>query len=67
METEVVGRVDGFGGSLSVENVQALASNNLKEIPPRYLWPEMEYEEFSIEESLHIPVIDMGTSLFCFY
>ncbi|KAG7955756.1 hypothetical protein I3843_11G088000 [Carya illinoinensis] len=45
---EVVGRVD-YGGFLPVENVQALASNNLKEIPPKYLWPEMEYE-----------VIDLG-------
>ncbi|KAG6636129.1 S-norcoclaurine synthase 1-like [Carya illinoinensis] len=58
--SEVVGRVD-YGGSLPVENVQALASNNLEEIPPRYLWPEMEYEEYcSIEENLHIPVIDLG-------
>ncbi|KAF5477717.1 hypothetical protein F2P56_004334 [Juglans regia] len=59
--SEVVGRVD-YGGSLPVENVQALASNNLEEIPPRYLWPEMEFEDqyCSIEENLHIPVIDLG-------
>ncbi|KAG7955755.1 hypothetical protein I3843_11G087900 [Carya illinoinensis] len=58
--SEVVSRVD-YGGSLPVENVQALASNNLEEIPPRYLRPEMEYEEYcSIEENLHIPVIDLG-------
>ena len=30
METEVLSR-DGFGGSLSVEKVQALASKNLKD------------------------------------
>ncbi|XVF60943.1 hypothetical protein PTKIN_Ptkin08bG0088800 [Pterospermum kingtungense] len=34
METEVLSR-DRFGGSLPVENVQALASKNLKNIPSR--------------------------------
>ncbi|KAL6178527.1 hypothetical protein ACLB2K_050045 [Fragaria x ananassa] len=58
METEVLVRKD-LGGSLPVENVQALASNNLKDIPSRYLRPEDEFEQVSIEESLQIPVVDM--------
>lgn len=58
METEVLIRKD-LGGSLPVENVQALASNNLKDIPSRYLRPEAEFEQVSIEESLQIPVVDM--------
>lgn len=48
-----------FGGSLPVENVQALASRNLKDVPLRYIRPEAEFEQVSIDESLHIPVIDM--------
>ncbi|KAM5573304.1 S-norcoclaurine synthase 1 [Rosa sericea] len=58
METEVLIRKD-LGGSLPVENVQALASNNLKDIPRRYLRPEAEIEQISIEDSLQIPVVDM--------
>lgn len=58
METEVFIRKD-LGGSLPVENVQALASNNLTDIPPRYLRPEAEIEQVSIEDSLQIPVVDM--------
>lgn len=42
-------------GSLQIENVQALASKNLKEIPPCYLPPESELDQASVE----IPVIDM--------
>ncbi|CAK9148383.1 unnamed protein product [Ilex paraguariensis] len=59
METEVIGRRD-FGGSLPVDNVQALASKNLGDIPPRYIRPEVEVSEDLVDESLQIPVIDMG-------
>ena len=59
METEVLHR-KGFGGSLPVENVQALASNNLKDIPSRYIRPEIESDVVSIDESLKIPMIDMS-------
>ncbi|XP_050377943.1 S-norcoclaurine synthase 1-like [Argentina anserina] len=58
MENKALIKKD-LGGSLPVENVQALASNNLKDIPPRYLRPEAELEQVSIEESLQIPVVDM--------
>ncbi|OMO93129.1 Plant peroxidase [Corchorus olitorius] len=59
METEVLHR-DGFGGSLQVDNVQSLASQNLKDIPSRYIRPELEVDVVSIDESLQIPVIDMS-------
>ncbi|XVF51920.1 hypothetical protein PTKIN_Ptkin04bG0223100 [Pterospermum kingtungense] len=61
METEVV-QTKGFGGSFSlpVENVQALATKNLEDIPSRYIRPEMEFDVVSIDESLEIPVIDMS-------
>ncbi|KAE8671714.1 Peroxidase superfamily protein [Hibiscus syriacus] len=39
MDTKVESR--GMGGSLPVENVQALASKNLKHIPSRYIRPEL--------------------------
>ncbi|KAK8598949.1 hypothetical protein V6N13_076892 [Hibiscus sabdariffa] len=58
MDTKVVSR--GFAGSLPVENVQALASNNLKNIPPRYIRPEVELDLVSVDESHQIPVIDMS-------
>ncbi|KAK8537906.1 hypothetical protein V6N13_096296 [Hibiscus sabdariffa] len=57
METKVLFR--GLGGSLPVENVQALASNNMKNIPSRYIRPEAEFGAVSMDESLQIPVIDM--------
>lgn len=60
MESEVEGRRKDLGGSLPVENVQALASKNTKDIPPRYLRPEVELDEFSVEDSLQIPIIDMS-------
>ncbi|MBA0621524.1 hypothetical protein Godav_007137, partial [Gossypium davidsonii] len=41
MDTKVVSRV--FAGSLPVDNVQALASKNLKNIPSRYIRPEVEF------------------------
>ncbi|XP_030500835.2 S-norcoclaurine synthase 1 [Cannabis sativa] len=50
---------EGYGGSLPVENVQDLASNNHKEIPPRYLRPEAELDSVSVLQSLELPVIDM--------
>ncbi|XVE57489.1 hypothetical protein DITRI_Ditri04bG0095200 [Diplodiscus trichospermus] len=59
MESDMLNR-DGFGGSLPVENVQALASKNLKDIPSRYIRPEVEFDVVSIDESLQIPVIDMS-------
>lgn len=50
-----------LGGSLPVENVQELASaTNLKEIPHRYIRPELNLDEVSVDESLQIPVIDMS-------
>lgn len=49
-----------LGGSLPVDNVQALASKNLKDVPSRYIRPEVQFDEVSIDESLHIPVIDMS-------
>ncbi|KAB2017923.1 hypothetical protein ERO13_D08G179500v2 [Gossypium hirsutum] len=59
METGVINR-EGFGGSLPVEKVQALASKNLKDIPSRYIRPEVEFDVVSIDESYQIPVIDMS-------
>ncbi|KAL4384365.1 hypothetical protein GQ457_15G008550 [Hibiscus cannabinus] len=58
METKVL--FGGLGGSIPVENVQALASNNLKNIPSRYIRPEAEFGVVSVDESLQIPVIDMS-------
>lgn len=49
-----------FGGSLPVENVQALASKDLNDVPPRYIRPERQSEQVLIDESLQIPVIDMS-------
>ena len=48
-----------FGGSLPVANVQALASNNSSDIPIQYLMLELQSEEVLVDESLHIPTIDM--------
>lgn len=59
MEPEVDRRKE-LGGSLPVENVQALASKNLKDVPSRYIRPEVQFDEVSIDESLRIPVIDMS-------
>lgn len=53
-------RIKALGGSLPVENVQALASKTLKDIPPRYIRPETDFDEVSIDESHQIPVIDMN-------
>ncbi|MBA0563745.1 hypothetical protein Golob_008711, partial [Gossypium lobatum] len=48
MDTKVVSRA--FAGSLPVDSVQALASKNLKNIPSRYIRPEVE-SVVSIDES----------------
>ncbi|KAF8032778.1 hypothetical protein BT93_D1618 [Corymbia citriodora subsp. variegata] len=58
METEVLHGSD-LGGSLPVENVQALASKGLKEVSPRYLRAASELGEVCETELLEIPVIDM--------
>ncbi|KAK2985050.1 hypothetical protein RJ640_016970 [Escallonia rubra] len=49
-----------LGGSLPVENVQALASKNPDDIPLQYIRPEVEYDEIFVHGSLQIPVIDMN-------
>ncbi|KAJ4826784.1 hypothetical protein Tsubulata_034771 [Turnera subulata] len=54
-----VDKTEDYGGSIPVDNVQALASKNLKDIPSRYIRPENELDEISEDESLQIPVIDM--------
>ena len=59
MEGEVISRRD-LGGSLPVENVQALASKHLKDIPHRYIRPEVEFDEVSVDDSWQIPAIDMS-------
>lgn len=59
METEVESVME-YGGSLPVENVQQLSSHNSKDIPHRYVRPELEIEKVSFDESLQIPVIDMS-------
>ncbi|KAI9177740.1 hypothetical protein LWI28_018609 [Acer negundo] len=58
MGTEVDSKMD-YGGSLPVENVQALASN-LDDIPLRYIRPELQSDEVLINGSLQIPVIDLS-------
>ncbi|KAI3453424.1 hypothetical protein Pfo_010087 [Paulownia fortunei] len=58
MEAENLSRRE-LGGSLPVENVQELASHNLKDIPNRYIRPELD-NNVSVYESLQIPVIDMS-------
>ncbi|XP_031097047.1 S-norcoclaurine synthase 1-like [Ipomoea triloba] len=59
METQVRSNKD-YGGSLPVQNVQELASNNFIHIPYRYIRPEMEQDEVCSDESLQIPVIDLS-------
>lgn len=58
MET-AVDRKKVYGGSLPVENVQALASNS-KDIPIRLIRPELEDKQVLADGSLHVPVIDMS-------
>ena len=56
---EIINR-SGYGGSIPVDNVQALASEELKDIPIRYVRPEIESEEVLIDDSLQVPVIDFS-------
>ncbi|WCJ20680.1 2-oxoglutarate (2OG) and Fe(II)-dependent oxygenase superfamily protein [Euphorbia peplus] len=48
-----------LGGSLPVDNVQNLASNNPKDLPSRYIRPELQFDPVSTDDSLQIPVVDM--------
>ncbi|CDP08365.1 unnamed protein product [Coffea canephora] len=59
METEVAINGADLGGSLPVENVQELASNCSKEVPHRYIRPEMILDEISTDDPSQVPVIDM--------
>ncbi|GLT91187.1 hypothetical protein SLE2022_090870 [Rubroshorea leprosula] len=59
METEGLRKVE-YGGSLPVQNVQALSAEKLEDIPAQYIRPELESDEVSIDESLQIPVVDMA-------
>ncbi|KAI3691733.1 hypothetical protein L6452_31535 [Arctium lappa] len=56
---EIINRSD-YGGSIPVDNVQSLASKDLKHIPIRYVRSEIESEEVVTDESLQIPVIDIS-------
>ncbi|MFS7924050.1 putative (S)-norcoclaurine synthase [Helianthus anomalus] len=56
---EVINRTE-YGGSVPVDNVQALASKDPKDVPVRYIRPEIESEEVLADESLQIPVIDIS-------
>ncbi|KAJ0769575.1 putative (S)-norcoclaurine synthase [Helianthus annuus] len=56
---ELINRTE-YGGSIPVDNVQALASKDLKDVPVRYIRPEIESEEVLADESLQIPVIDIS-------
>nr|A2A1A0.1 RecName: Full=S-norcoclaurine synthase 1; Short=CjNCS1 [Coptis japonica]ADK56103.1 2OG/Fe(II)-dependent dioxygenase-like protein [synthetic construct]BAF45337.1 norcoclaurine synthase [Coptis japonica var. dissecta] len=54
----------GVGGSLPVENVQVLAGKELKNLPNRYVRPELEHDDVvPIDNSLEIPVIDLSRLL----
>ena len=59
MATPKAAATSNLGSSLAVENVQLLASEDLKDIPPRYVRPEFESEEILDDHSIEIPVIDM--------
>ncbi|CAN1746398.1 2-oxoglutarate-dependent dioxygenase 11 [Linum perenne] len=50
-----------LGGSIAVPNVQQLASESKDDdhVPIRYIRPELELDQVSIDGSRHIPVIDM--------
>ncbi|CAN1256897.1 S-norcoclaurine synthase 1 [Linum perenne] len=49
-----------LGGSIAVPNVQQLASESKDgHVPIRYIRPELELDQVSIDGSHHIPVIDM--------
>ncbi|CAI0438255.1 unnamed protein product [Linum tenue] len=48
-----------LGGSLAVPNVQELAWSS-KDVPARYVRPELELDRVSKDESVRVPVIDMS-------
>ncbi|XP_024996960.1 S-norcoclaurine synthase 1-like [Cynara cardunculus var. scolymus] len=58
--TDEISNRSEYGGSIPVDNVQALASKDLKDVPVRYLRPEIVSDEVLTDESLQIPVIDIG-------
>ncbi|CAI9095450.1 OLC1v1031404C1 [Oldenlandia corymbosa var. corymbosa] len=60
MENNDVLGINNIGVSLPVENVQELASRNLKDIPQRYIQSELITDEVSVNESSQIPVIDLS-------
>ncbi|KAK1430991.1 hypothetical protein QVD17_14167 [Tagetes erecta] len=49
-----------YGGSIPVDNVQALASKDLKDVPVRYIRPDIEAEEVLADDLFQIPVIDLS-------
>ncbi|CAN1257908.1 2-oxoglutarate-dependent dioxygenase 11 [Linum perenne] len=50
-----------LGGSIAVPNVQQLASESKDDhVPIRYIRPELDLDQVSIDGSRHIPVIDMS-------
>ncbi|CAI9095447.1 OLC1v1031401C1 [Oldenlandia corymbosa var. corymbosa] len=59
MEISESQSVNRTAPSLPLGNVQELASHNLKEIPSRYIRPEMQTDVVSVNESSQIPVIDL--------
>lgn len=65
MGTESTDQPWVMGGSLPVDNVQALASNNGDKVPDRYIRTELELEHssLSLDSHLQIPIVDF-TKLF---
>ncbi|KAK6947456.1 Isopenicillin N synthase-like, Fe(2+) 2OG dioxygenase domain [Dillenia turbinata] len=59
MGSEIADRKE-FGGSIPVQNVQDLASRNLKAIPDRYLRSGLIVDDVFLDKSLQIPIIDMS-------
>ncbi|KVH91898.1 Oxoglutarate/iron-dependent dioxygenase, partial [Cynara cardunculus var. scolymus] len=53
--TDEISNRSEYGGSIPVDNVQALASKDLKDVPVRYLRPEIVSDEVLTDESLQIP------------
>ncbi|KAM7260300.1 hypothetical protein ACFE04_016041 [Oxalis oulophora] len=53
------------GGSLPVDNVQALAAKNLQDVPLRYIRPENQDVDIlvNMDDKIEIPVIDMSKLL----
>ncbi|KAF5199010.1 S-norcoclaurine synthase [Thalictrum thalictroides] len=58
------GSLKDLGGSLPVANVQDLATKELKDIPNRYVRPELESNDVvPIDNSIEIPVFDLSKLL----